>query len=111
MNVEGQLEGGAVQGLGYSLTEDFVVDMKTGDTLTDNLATYKIPTHLDTPEMEVVLVEEPDPIGPFGAKSVGELGRMTVAAAIANAVYDAVGVRIKELPITPEKVLTALRQK
>ena len=111
MNVEGQLEGGIVQGIGYALTEDFAIDMNTGATITDSFATYKIPTVLDLPEIEVILVEQPVPSGPFGAKGVGEMGSICSAPAIANAIYDAVGVRIKELPITPEKILKALQAK
>jgi xanthine dehydrogenase molybdenum-binding subunit len=109
--VEGQLEGGAVQGIGYTLTENFVVDMDTGICLSNNFETYRIPTSLDSPEIEVILVERPVPSGPFGAKGVGEAGGVGMAAAIANAIYNAVGVRIKELPITPEKILKALKAK
>ena len=109
--VEGQLEGGVMQGIGYTLIEDFIVDTGTGVTITDNFTTYKIPAALDAPEIEIILVEKPDPTGPFGAKSVGETAMISIAPAIANAIYDAVGVRITELPITPEKVLTALREK
>ena len=109
--VEGQLEGGAVQGLGYTLTEDFAVDKNTGKIITDSFATYKIPSTLDIPEMEVILVEQPVASGPFGAKSVGESGMILVAPIIANAIYNAVGVRITELPMTPERVLKALKAK
>lgn len=109
MHVEGQIEGGAVQGLGIALTEDFVIDKNTGQTLSDSFATYKIPSFLDVPEIEPILVEEPVPSGPYGAKGVGEPGIVNVAPAIANAVYDAVGVRISTMPISPEKVLEALK--
>lgn len=110
-NVEGQLEGGAAQGIGYALYEDLVIDKETGNTISDSFATYKIPSHLDMPEIEVILVEEPAPSGPFGAKGVGEPGMTNVAPAIANALYDAIGVRIHSLPMTPEKVLEALKAK
>ena len=109
MNVEGQLEGGAVQGLGYALMEDFVIDKITGATITDSHETYKIPSVLDVPEIEVILVEKGDPAGPFGAKGVGEPGLVTIAPSVANAIYDAIGVRIADLPITPEKILKALK--
>lgn len=109
--VEAQLEGGALQGIGFALYEDFAVDTKTGQTITDSFATYKIPTIKDIPDIDVILVEEPVPGGPFGAKGVGESGMVNVAAAIANAIYDAVGVRIYSLPMTPEKVLDALKAK
>ena len=108
--VEGQLQGGAVQGLGFALTEDFAIDKTSGETLTDNFASYRIPTIRDIPEMEIILVEDPAPNGPYGAKGVGEPGLVNVAPAIANAVYDAVGVRINSLPLSPKKVLSALER-
>jgi xanthine dehydrogenase molybdenum-binding subunit len=108
-NVEGSLEGGAAQGIGYALSEDLIIDKNTGEVLTDSFATYKMPSTLDMPDLEVVLVEEPAPTGPFGAKGVGEPGMTNVAPAIANALYDAVGIRIHSLPMTPEKVLEALK--
>jgi xanthine dehydrogenase molybdenum-binding subunit len=77
--------------------------------VTDSFTDYKIPSTLDSPEVDVILVEQPDPTGPFGAKSVGESAMASIAPAIANAIYDAVGVRIRELPITPNKVLKALK--
>lgn len=109
MAVEGQLEGAALQGIGYALTEDFVVDADSGVTITDNFVTYKIPSAADLPEIEVILIEHPSASGPFGAKGVGELGLIAVAPAIANAIYDATRVRITELPITPEKILKAMQ--
>ncbi len=111
MNVEGQLEGGIVQSIGYALTEDYVINKDTGVVESDNFTTYKIPSLLDLPEIEVILVEHPVPSGPFGAKGVGEPAFEAIAPAIANAIYHAVGVRIKELPITPEKILKALEAK
>jgi xanthine dehydrogenase molybdenum-binding subunit len=109
LNVEGQLEGGTAQG--YALSEDLVIDKNTGDTLSDSFATYKIPSTLDMPEIEVILVEEPVASGPYGAKGVGEPGMVNVAPSIANALYDALGVRINSLPMTPEKILKALETK
>ncbi len=109
-NVEGQLEGGIMQGVGFALTEDYVINKDTG-VPTKDFQNYKIPTTLDVPQIELILVEKPDPIGPFGAKGVGEPGLITIAPAIANAIYDAVGVRITDLPITPEKILSALEAK
>ncbi|MBW1803557.1 MAG: molybdopterin-dependent oxidoreductase [Deltaproteobacteria bacterium] len=109
--VEGQLEGGTSQGLGYGLWEDPVLDKQTGRVLTDDFDTYKIATSLDMPELEIMSLERPDSTGPFGAKGVGEPGCVNQAACIANALYDAVGVRIWRLPVTPEKVLRALREK
>jgi len=109
--VEGQLEGGTAQGVGYALWEAPIMDTRTGQLLTDDFDTYKIATTLDMPELETVLVESPDPTGPFGAKGVGEPGCVNHAACIANAIYDAVGIRIWELPVTPERVLKALKAK
>jgi xanthine dehydrogenase molybdenum-binding subunit len=109
MTVEGQLEGGTAQGLGYALFEDPVLDSASGRMLTDDFDTYKIPGSLDMPELETILLDQPDPTGPFGAKGVGEPGCVNQAPAIANAIYDAVGVRIWSLPMTPEKVLAALK--
>jgi xanthine dehydrogenase molybdenum-binding subunit len=111
MTVEGQLEGGAAQGLGYALWEEPVLDTKTGRVLTDDFDTYKIASALDMPDLEVILLEQPDATGPFGAKGVGEPGCVNQAPAIANAIYDAVGARIWSLPITPEKILEALERK
>jgi len=110
--VEGQLEGGMQQGLGYGLTEDYIINKDTGVVESDNYDNYKMPGVLDMPETtKVIIIDEPDPRGPFGAKGVGEPGMVGVAPAIANAIYDAIGVRIRELPITPEKVLKALEKK
>ncbi len=105
--VEGQIEGGIVQGLGQALMEDYrLVD---GHTTTHGLAKYILPTSLDIPEIHPVIVEDPDPLSPLGAKGIGEPALLPTAPAIANAIHDAVGVRIGALPATPEKVLGALR--
>jgi xanthine dehydrogenase molybdenum-binding subunit len=106
----GQIIGGVVQGLGYALMEDIPVDPESGAPLTLNLDSFKIPNLVDIPPIEPVLIEHPDPVGPYGAKALGEPPLVPVAAAIANAVYDATGVRIRDLPITAEKVLRGLRQ-
>jgi len=104
--VEGQIEGGLVQGLGYALTED--VRQAGGVPLHTDLAHYLIPTAADAPEITAIVVEVPEPTGPHGAKGVGEAGLVPTAPAIANAVASAIGVRITSLPITPEKILAAL---
>ena len=106
----GQIMGGVVQGLGYALMEDIPVDPESGAPLTLNLDSFKIPNLMDIPPIEPVLIEHPDPVGPYGAKALGEPPLVPVAAAIANAVYDATGVRIRDLPITAEKVLRVLQQ-
>ena len=105
--VQGQVEGGVAQGLGFALMENMFAD--DGATLLSNLQDYKIPAALDVPEaIETILVEHPDPEGPYGAKGVAEPGIIPVAAAIVNAVANAVGVRVRDLPATPEKVLAGL---
>jgi len=105
--VEGQIEGGVVQAQGYALLEDFKV--KDGHILTDQLSTYLIPTVLDIPEaVESVIVEVAEPNGPFGARGLGELPFLPLAAAIAAAVHDATGIWFNEFPLTPERVLRGL---
>ncbi|MEA1939327.1 MAG: molybdopterin cofactor-binding domain-containing protein [Candidatus Caldatribacteriota bacterium] len=105
-NVEGQIEGGTVQGIGMALMEEQVI--KEGITLNPDLTGYLIPTSMDIPQFTTRLVENEDSGGPFGAKGIGEPATIATAPAIANAIYDAVGVRIFDLPITPEKILKAL---
>lgn len=107
--VEGQLEGGTAQGVGFALYEDTVITH--GKLLSDGFDKYRIPSTLDLPDHEAILVELGDPTGPFGAKSVGESGLFLQAPAIANAIYDAVGVRIRDLPLTPERIVQALKEK
>ncbi len=109
MAVEGQIEGGAQMGLGYALTEEVVV--KDGRILNPDFLDYRLFTSADMPALESIIIETDDPQGPFGAKGVGEMGGTPTAAAIANAIYDAVGVRLTTLPMTPERVLTALLAK
>jgi xanthine dehydrogenase molybdenum-binding subunit len=108
----GQIEGGIQQGIGHTLTEDYVIDLKTGRSLNAGFVDYKMPLSLDMPPIRTILLETaPDPGGPFGAKGVGEDPIIAIGPAIANAVYDAIGVRFRHYPITPEDVLNGLRQK
>jgi len=107
--VEGQIEGGVVQGLGQALMEDY--QTIGGQPVTHGFAKYILPTALDVPEITSVLVEDPDPLSPLGAKGIGEPALVPTAPAIMNAIHDAVGVRIKSLPATPEKVLAAIAEK
>ena len=108
--VVGQIEGAVVQALGYTLLEDWKT--RDGRVLTDKLSTYLIPTVLDVPDqMESIIVEVPDPNGPWGARGMGEVPYLPVPAAVAAAVYDAVGVRFDEFPLTPERVWAGLRGK
>ncbi len=106
--VEGQIEGGVGQAIGYTLTESYVVNRKTGRLETDNFNTYMIPSALDMPEIEMVLYQDPVASGPFGAKAVGHSTTIAVNPAIANAIYDAVGVSITDMPATAEKILEAM---
>ena len=101
----GQLEGGAAMGLGYALLEE--LHTADGVTLNDTLESYLIPTAMDVPPLNVEVVEVPEPLAPFGAKGIGETSLVPVAPAVANAVADAIGVAIKHLPLTPERVLAA----
>ncbi|MFJ5380844.1 xanthine dehydrogenase family protein molybdopterin-binding subunit [Cupriavidus sp. CER94] len=108
----GQIEGGIQQGIGHTLYEDYQIDMKTGRSLNANFVDYKMPLAMDMPEIHTVLLEAaPDPGGPFGAKGVGEDPIVAIGPAIANAVFDAIGVRFRHYPIKPEQVLQALAAK
>ena len=107
--VEGQIEGGIVQALGQALMEDY--KLENGQTSTSGFAKYILPTALDVPRVNSIIIEDPDPIGPLGVKGVGEPAMVPTIPAIMNAIYDAVGVRIMDLPATPEKVLMAIRDK
>jgi CO/xanthine dehydrogenase Mo-binding subunit len=103
---EGQIEGGVVMSLGYSLMERLLLE--EGVVVNPSFADYKLVTSLEVPEIEVEFVGSPDPAGPFGAKGLGEHGCIPTAAAIANAISDAVGVRLFELPATPDRVLQGI---
>ena len=107
--VEGQIEGGVVQGLGQALMEDY--ETVNGHTSTHGFAKYILPTSLDIPQINCTLVEDHDPLSPLGAKGIGEPALVPTAPAIMNAIYDAIGVRMKSLPATPEKILEALNKK
>ncbi len=108
--VEGQMEGSAYMGFAEALMEQHIVDPGHGGVHTGpNLLDYRIPTFLDTPELKALIVEAPDPNGPYGAKEAGEGPLHPSIPAIANAIYDAVGVRIDTLPFSPPKVLRALQ--
>ena len=109
MGVEGQLEGGAVQGIGRALSEEILIDRDTGQVRNASLATYLMPLAVDMPPIETVLVEVPSEDGPFGLRAVAEPPGFGPPAAIANAIYDAVGVRIRTLPLSAERVLAALQ--
>jgi CO/xanthine dehydrogenase Mo-binding subunit len=104
-----QIEGGLSMGLGFTLYEDLI--RENGKTINPSFLSYKIPSTLDMVPLEAHLVEASFEPGPFGAKAVGEPASVPTAAAIANAIANAIGVRIKDLPITPDKILEALKKK
>jgi CO/xanthine dehydrogenase Mo-binding subunit len=103
----GQIEGGFAQGLGAALMEELLID--EGVVSTQTLADYRLPTATDVPAPRIVLLTSAPGSGAFGAKMAGELSPSPVAPAIANAVEQAVGVRVRRIPMTPERVLAALR--
>lgn len=107
---EGQIEGAVAQGLGYALTEEYIFDAN-GAMINPNLSDYKIFAANDMPELKTILVTTYEPTGPFGAKSVAEIGISGAAPAIANAIENAIGVRMRSTPFTPEKVLAAIEAK
>ncbi len=107
--VEGQIAGGATQGHGYALSEELIY--KDGKLITPSLSEYLCPTSMDTPRIQSIIFESRSGLGPFGAKGVGEPAHTPAAPAVANAVADAIGVRVHDLPVTPEKIVRALREK
>lgn len=109
MLARGQVEGGIVQGLGMACYEDVKYDKK-GNLLSNNFLSYHIPTHKEIHKLTSEFADSYEPTGPFGAKSVGEIGIDTPPAVICNAIYNATGVRVHTLPITPEKILKGLKE-
>ena len=100
--IEGQIEGGVAQGLGMALMEEFFPGKG------ENLHDYLIPSAGDIPPVESILIEEPSPIGPYGAKGIGEQAVIPTAPAILNALHDAIGIRIRKIPATPDRVRAAI---
>ncbi len=107
--IEGQMDGGFAMGLGYGIFED--LNVKNGEIKNDRFSNYLIPTAMDVPELEKIIIESPESTGPFGAKGIGEPVMLGVAPAILNAIYNAIGVKINEIPVTPDIVLKALNKK
>ena len=105
--IEGQIEGGVAQGIGQALSEEIVYE--DGRVLNANLTDYKMPTTLDMPPVELILIEMPSAAGPYGAKGVGEPPCIQPPATIANAIAAATGLWVQSLPITAEKILLGLR--
>ncbi|MDD3656980.1 MAG: xanthine dehydrogenase family protein molybdopterin-binding subunit [Atribacterota bacterium] len=105
--VEGQMEGGSIYGMGYALFENY--ELEKGFPKTLSFAEYRIPSSLDVPEVKTIVLESGGGLGPYGAKGIGEPACSIITPAILNAIYNAVGVRIKTLPVTPDKILKALK--
>jgi xanthine dehydrogenase molybdenum-binding subunit len=107
--IDGQIYGAVYTGAGYALSEE--IQLRKGKVMNPNFRDYQILTAKDTMPVEAVVIEKGDDDGPYGAKGIGEPGLVPTAPAIANAIYDAIGVRIRQLPITPERVLDAIKTK
>jgi xanthine dehydrogenase molybdenum-binding subunit len=108
--VEGQMQGGVVQGIGWALNEEYVYN-EAGQMVNASFLDYRMPTSLDLPMIETIIVEVPNPGHPYGVRGVGEVPIVPPPAAIANAIYRAVGVRMRELPMSPHKVVKAIEGK
>jgi CO/xanthine dehydrogenase Mo-binding subunit len=106
---EGQIEGGAAMGLGFGIMEEMVIE--GCKVKNPELTNYIVPTSLDVPDIVSGIVERAESTGPFGAKGIGEPSLLPTAPAIVNAIQNAVGIRLRELPVTPEKILMAIREK
>jgi len=107
--IEGQIEGSCLQGQGYALSEAYLLEK--GKPVTCTFGQLKVPTILDAPEIQSLIIEDPEPHGPFGAKGISEVATVPITPAILNAIYDAIGVRIYALPATPDKILSGLRNR
>jgi CO/xanthine dehydrogenase Mo-binding subunit len=107
--VEGQMQGGAVQGIGWALNEEYYMS-EDGRMMNSSLLDYRMPIALDLPMIDTVIVEVPNPEHPYGVRGVAEVSLVPPLAAVANAVYDAIGVRMTELPMNPAAILRALNR-
>jgi xanthine dehydrogenase YagR molybdenum-binding subunit len=106
---ESQFMGGMIFAIGQALMEESLLDLRSGRLAIKDLADYHVPVNADVPKMDIIMVEEDDPhVNPIGTKGIGEIGVVGVAAAIANAVFNATGVRIRDFPLTPDKVMAGL---
>ena len=105
--VEGQMQGGVAQGIGWAINEEYIYDDE-GHLLNASLLDYRMPTALDLPMIETIMVEVPHPAHPYGVRGVGEVNIVPPAGAVANAVYQATGVRMDKLPISPANLLEAM---
>jgi xanthine dehydrogenase YagR molybdenum-binding subunit len=100
-----QFRGGMIMGIGLALMEKTQFDERSGRIMNPSLSDYHVPVHMDVPEIEVMWTDIPDPHAPMGARGIGEIGITGVGAAVANAIYNATGKRVRDLPITIEKLL------
>ena len=107
--VEGQIQGGVVQGIGWALNEEYWFD-DDGGMRNSSLLDYRMPVAPDVPMIETIIVEVPNPGHPYGVRGVGEVPIVPPPAAIANAIYDAIGIRMRELPMSPPRVVAALEK-
>ena len=103
LKIEGQIEGSCSMGQGYALSEEYVVE--EGKHKTNTYNKLGVPKIDETPEYKVIIIEDPEPNGPYGAKGISEVATVTITPAILNAIYDAIGKRIYSLPATPEKIM------
>jgi putative selenate reductase molybdopterin-binding subunit len=110
LTARSQIKGGAIMGIGMTLHEDLVYDRRSGRALSAGYYGARIATHRDAPDVEVIFIESDDGLGPFGAKSMGESSKVPSCAAVANAVFNAIGIRMKDLPITADKIVAACAQ-
>jgi CO/xanthine dehydrogenase Mo-binding subunit len=108
LSATGQIQGGAAMGIGMALHEDLLYDPRSGQPLTAGYYGQRVLTHKDTPEIEVMFIESDDGYGAYGSKSMGESSKVPAVAAVANAVFNAIGRRMKDLPITRDRILNAL---
>jgi xanthine dehydrogenase molybdenum-binding subunit len=108
LSAKGQIQGAVVQGIGMALHEDLVYDRRSGQPLTAGYYGARIPTHLDAPAIDVIFLESDDGYGPYGAKSIGEAGIILAPAAVGNAIFNAIGHRLKDLPMNRARILEAL---
>ena len=111
LTARAQVHGGMSMGLGYALSEELLVDEKTGRPLNNNLLDYKIPTAMDTPDLNVAFIELEDPTGPYGNKSLGEPPAIPVAPAIRNAILNATGVHMDVTPMTAQRLIEKFKEK
>jgi xanthine dehydrogenase YagR molybdenum-binding subunit len=103
-----QIKGGATMGIGMALHEELMYDPRNGQPLTAGYYGHRVLTHMDAPEIEVVFIQSDDGYGPFGAKSIGEASKLPAVAAVANAIFNATGVRMKDLPIRRDRIVAAM---